>query len=90
MSLSDGKAYNNHLMPIASGHSLPDRSIPVEYIMYDLWEEMRAKDAKMANEVLEPMFTFMRAQTSPKRLKKMDLGEYFEYREQDVGKEYVH
>ncbi|KAF2228967.1 Aristolochene synthase in complex with 12,13 Difluorofarnesyl diphosphate [Viridothelium virens] len=86
MSLADGEAYNNKLMPIARGDVLPDRSVPVEYIMYDLWDSMRKHDRDMANEILEPVFTFMRAQTDAKRLRRMDLKEYFEYRERDVGK----
>jgi aristolochene synthase len=90
MSLAEGEAYNNNLMPIARGDVLPDRNIAVEYIMYDLWESMRAHDKDMADEVLEPVFTFMRAQTDPTRLKPMDLKEYFEYRERDVGKGYEH
>jgi aristolochene synthase len=89
MSLADGEAYNNKLMPLMRGDVLPDRSIPVEYMTYDLWESMRAHDLEMANEILEPVFTFMRAQTDSSRLKNMDLKEYFEYRERDVGKGYV-
>lgn len=90
LSLSDGAAYNERLMPISRGDTLPDRSIPVEYITYDLWESMRAHDLKMANDILEPVFTFMRAQTDPVRLKTMGLREYLEYRERDVGKGYVY
>ncbi|KAI2631796.1 Aristolochene synthase in complex with 12,13-Difluorofarnesyl diphosphate [Xylaria nigripes] len=86
MSLEDGKAYNEKLMPIARGHVKPDRNIPVEYIFFDLWESMRAHDRELANEILEPTFEFMRAQTDPARLKPMGLKEYLEYREADVGK----
>ncbi|KAJ5870146.1 Aristolochene synthase from penicillium Roqueforti [Penicillium solitum] len=86
MSFADGKAYNENLMPICRGDVLPDRNIPVEYIMYDLWEQMRAHDKKLADEILEPTFTFMRAQTDNTRLKINELGQYLEYREKDVGK----
>lgn len=86
MSLEDGKAYNDKLMPISRGDVLPDRRIPVEWITYDLWESMRAFDRKLADEILEPVFTFMRAQTDPRRKNQMELGEYLEYRERDVGK----
>ena len=86
MSLEDGSAYNEKLIPISRGHVLPDRSVPVEYIIYDLWESMRAHDKDMADEVLEPTFVFMRAQTDKTRTKPMSLGNYFEYREKDVGK----
>lgn len=51
---------------------------------------MRQHDLEMANDILEPVFTFMRAQTDPTRLKTMGLKEYLEYRERDVGKGYVY
>lgn len=86
MSLAEGEAYNAHLMPLMRGDVLPDRSIPVQYMMYDLWESMRAHDLEMADEVLEPVFVFMRAQTDKVRTKQMGLREYLEYRERDVGK----
>ncbi|KAF2677433.1 Aristolochene synthase in complex with 12,13 Difluorofarnesyl diphosphate [Lentithecium fluviatile CBS 122367] len=86
MSLEDGRIYNEKLMPISRGDVLPDRNVPVEWITYDLWESMRAFDRKLADEILEPVFTFMRAQTDPRRKDSMDFGEYLEYRERDVGK----
>lgn len=86
MSFSDGAAYNEKLIPISRGDVQPDRSVPVEYIIYDLWESMRAHDRVLADEVLEPVFTFMRAQTERVRASPMSLGQYFEYRERDVGK----
>ncbi|KAI5240138.1 hypothetical protein E4T43_06269 [Aureobasidium subglaciale] len=86
MSFEEGEAYNARLMPIARGHVSPDRSKPVEYIFYDLWKSMRDHDEELANEVLEPVFTFMRAQTDRTRLQITELGRYLEYRERDVGK----
>ncbi|KAM5465930.1 (+)-aristolochene synthase ts1 [Microsporum audouinii] len=86
MSLEEGSAYNEKLIPISRGDVLPDRSVPVEYITYDLWESMRAHDRSMANEILEPVFVFMRAQTDRTRIRPMGLGSYLEYRERDVGK----
>ncbi|KAL9123058.1 MAG: hypothetical protein Q9187_000385 [Circinaria calcarea] len=86
MSFDDGSAYNEKLIPISRGDVLPDRSVAVEYIIYDLWESMRAHDKAMADEILEPVFVFMRAQTDRTRIKLMGLGKYFEYREKDVGK----
>lgn len=86
MSLDEGRAYNERLMPLFRGSVPPDRNVPVEYIGYDLWESMRAHDRGMADDILEPVFTFMRAQTDPTRLTKMELGRYLEYREADVGK----
>lgn len=86
MSFEEGSAYNEKLIPISRGDVLPDRSVPVEYIIYDLWESMRRHDKEMADEILEPVFMFMRAQTDKTRLEHMGLGKYFEYREKDVGK----
>ncbi len=86
MSLEQGKSYNAKLMPVMRGEELPDRSMPVEYVMYDLWESMRAHDREMADGILEPVFVFMQAQTDRTRMKTMGLGEYLEYRERDVGK----
>ncbi len=86
MSFDEGSAYNEKLIPISRGEVLPDRTVPVEYIMYDLWESMRAHDRALADEVLEPVFLFMRAQTDRTRASPLSLGKYFEYREKDVGK----
>lgn len=33
MSLEDGSAYNDKLIPLSRGDVLPDRSIPVEMII---------------------------------------------------------
>ncbi|CAJ2506370.1 Uu.00g005000.m01.CDS01 [Anthostomella pinea] len=86
MSLDEGRAYNARLMPIFRGDELPDRNVPVEWISYDIWQDLRACDRELADEMLEPVFAFMRAQTDPIRLQKLDLGSYLEYREADVGK----
>lgn len=47
---------------------------------------MRAHDKHLADEVLEPTFLFMRAQTDKARLEIHELGQYLEYREKDVEK----
>jgi aristolochene synthase len=86
MSLEEGERYNLRLMDLSRGDVLPDRSIAAEFIISDLWESMRAHDLAMVDDVLEPVFVFMRAQTDPMRLREMNLREYLEYRERDVGK----
>ncbi|KAE8423446.1 hypothetical protein BDV36DRAFT_279001 [Aspergillus pseudocaelatus] len=85
MSLDEGSTYNEKLMSISRGDVPPDQNIPAEWIMYDLWEDMRACDHVLANELLEPVFTFMRAQTDKTRLTIHQFGEYLDYREKDVG-----
>ncbi len=86
MSLDEGCAYNEKLMPIARGDVQPDCNVPVEWMMYDLWEDMRSHDRQLADDVLEPTFTFMRAQTDKARLTIRGMGPYLVYREKDVGK----
>ncbi|KAI9794983.1 MAG: carbonyl reductase (NADPH-dependent) ari1 [Peltula sp. TS41687] len=86
MSFEEGSAYNEKLIPISRGDVLPNREIPVEYIIYDLWESMRQCDRKLADEILEPVFLFMRAQTDKTRVGIRELGSYLQYRERDVGK----
>ncbi|KAI1843093.1 hypothetical protein JX265_005126 [Neoarthrinium moseri] len=86
LSLEEGSAYNERLILISKGSVKPDRDIPVEWITHDLWEDMRGCDKMLAEEVLEPTFTFMRAQTDACRLDIKGLGNYLQYRERDVGK----
>ncbi|KAJ4289873.1 hypothetical protein N0V90_011206 [Kalmusia sp. IMI 367209] len=85
LSLEEGKAYNNSLMPFCTGVLQPDRNNPVEWMMHDLWEEMRIIDRQLAEEVVEPVFVFMRAQTAKERLSIDSLHDYLQYRQDDVG-----
>lgn len=58
-------------------------------ITYDIWEGMRKCDKELADATLEPCFDFMRSQTDPRRLTKMNLSEYLDYRMDDVGKDFL-
>ena len=89
MSSEEGSAYNESSIPFCQGERLPERSIPVQWIMFELWEDMRACDKKLADELQEPVFIFMRAQTSRTRLTVRSLGPYLEHRQGDVGQAYV-
>ncbi|KAL8898395.1 MAG: hypothetical protein Q9207_006718 [Kuettlingeria erythrocarpa] len=86
MSFADGKAYNENLMPLMRGERLPSRADPAEYITYDLWESMRIHDKSLADSIVEPVITFMRAQTEKARVEITEFGAYLDYRERDVGK----
>ncbi|KAI1098798.1 Aristolochene synthase [Jackrogersella minutella] len=88
LSFADGEKLNNRLIELSKGpeYATPDRSVPAEFVIYDLWESMRAHDFELANQVLEPTFVFMRSQTDKVRLSITELGEYLRYREKDVGK----
>ncbi|KAJ2996687.1 hypothetical protein NUW58_g718 [Xylaria curta] len=85
MSFEEGRAYNGKLMALVRGDELPDRSIPVQRMFYDLWEAMRCNDEELAEGVVEPLFIFMRSQTDNRRAQPMSLMQYLEYRDQDIG-----
>ncbi|KAI1499290.1 Aristolochene synthase [Biscogniauxia marginata] len=85
MPLADAEAYNEKLILIARGLQKPDRTVPSEWMMWDLWEDMRAHDAELAYTVEAPCFLFMRAQVDKTRLDTGGLSGYFEFREKDIG-----
>jgi aristolochene synthase len=86
MSVEDGVAYNSKVIECARGNLLPDRNVPGQWIMYDLFEGMRAVDKQLADELLEPTIDFLLAQVDGNRIKPMTLNEYFDYRDADLGK----
>jgi len=89
MSLEDGRLYNARMMGLMRGEIRPDYTVAVEWMSYDIWEQMRALDARLSSEVLGPLEEFMVAQTEDTRLQKMAMGEYLEWRGRDVGASYV-
>ena len=86
MSVEEGVAYNSKVIECARGNMLPDRSVPGQWIMYDLFEDMRAVDKPLADELLVHTIDFLLAQVDGSRMKPMDLKEYFLYRDADLGK----
>ena len=60
MSFDDGEAYNKQLMPIMRGEAQPNPERPVEVMMWEMWEGMRACDRELADLTLEDTFVFMR------------------------------
>lgn len=61
-------------------------TIPVECMFHDLWRDMRSLDTELADDILEPMFVLMRAQTDKARKDMVDFGQYLRYRERDFGR----
>lgn len=86
MSVEEGVEHNTKVIECARGTLLPDRSSPAQWIMYDLFEDMRAVDKQLADELLQPTIDFLVAQADGNRMKPMTLKEYFEYRDADLGK----
>ena len=85
MSFLEGAVLNKRLMSLAAGEAMPDRGVPLEHMTYDIWQDMRACDRELAGPVMEQVFVNMRAQVDKKRVTKMNMEEYLEFREEDVG-----
>jgi aristolochene synthase len=85
MSLQEGLELYDKLIGIIKGEKEPDRSVGVEYMLADIWAEMRAIDKHLADDMMTPTFIFWRSQVDKTRLTSKTLGEYFKYRELDVA-----
>lgn len=87
MSVDEGTKQNNLVIECCRGTQLPDRNQPAQWIMYDLFESMRAIDKVLADDLLQHMIEFLVAQADGTRSKPMTLEAYFKYRYNDLGKE---
>lgn len=85
MSRKDGEEYNRIVMEMCIGDKKPDRNVPVQWLMYDTFEEMRRYDRKLADETMEALFVFLRAMVAQERLADKGIGDYLRYREGDIG-----
>jgi aristolochene synthase len=86
MSVEDRVVHNMKVIEYARSNLLPDRNIPAQFIMFDLFESMREVDKQLADKLLEPTIDFLVAQADGNRMKPMNLKEYFDYRDADLGK----
>ncbi|KAF4492773.1 Aristolochene synthase [Colletotrichum fructicola] len=85
MSLQDGSSYNERLISIVKGETLPAEDSPIEKIVLEIWQQMRAIDKPLSDDVEVPTFEFWRSQNAEARLAKKSIAEYLEYRELDVA-----
>ncbi|KAJ2984458.1 hypothetical protein NUW58_g6045 [Xylaria curta] len=85
MSIEDGAVHQEKLLAIVRGDVAPDSNAPAEYIIYDVFERLRACDRELADEIMEPLAELLRAQTDKVRLTLSELEPYLEYREIDIA-----
>lgn len=87
MTFQEGSVYNARVLEMfaSKGLSLPDRSKPVEYISYDVWQRMWACDHELAQRCLEPMGDVMDAMGQKKSTEMHSFGSYMTFREKDFG-----
>jgi aristolochene synthase len=90
MTLDEGRAYNEMVLSFMDGAKKPNRDIPVEWITYDIWQDMRECDLVLSAEVLKTMGPFMTAQTDSIRMNEnVGMKAYLEWRILDIGGPYV-
>ena len=74
MSLEEGKKLYKRLILIAMGEELPNRSDPYEWITYDVWASIRARDKELADPLLQEVMVALTAQVDTVRLACPDMG----------------
>lgn len=89
MNAADMLSYRELIMQLARGKAQPDRSVCVEWMLFDTLQSMRTIDEALASDLVEGFCTLLQMQTAPERTTIKHLGTYLERREIDVGRSYV-
>ncbi|KAI4268137.1 MAG: hypothetical protein LQ337_008024, partial [Flavoplaca oasis] len=85
LSISEGKALYERLVPIALGKTQPDRNDPYEWMTYDIWKSMRATDPELTEVVWQGALLCITAQVDDARMKCPDLGSLLKHRAKEAG-----
>ncbi|KAL9607059.1 MAG: hypothetical protein Q9204_009377, partial [Flavoplaca sp. TL-2023a] len=85
LSISEGKALYERLVPIALGKTQPDRNEPYEWMTYDIWKSMRATDPELTEVVWQGALLCITAQVDDARTKCPDLGSLLKHRAKEAG-----
>ena len=85
MSLEAGSKLVERIISIVRGDTEPDASIPAEWMIREVWDNLTSIDAKLTEEMKEPAYLFWRSQVSAERLKPQTLKSYLRYRESDIA-----
>lgn len=85
MSVEEGKAFYQKLVPLAMGTAQPNRSDPVEWITYDIWASMRAIDEGRTQDVFQTALLCIMAQVDSARNSCADIGSLLRQREKEGG-----
>ncbi|KAL8838595.1 MAG: hypothetical protein Q9176_004992 [Flavoplaca citrina] len=89
LSISEGKALYERLVPIALGKTQPDRNDPYEWMTYDIWKSMRATDPELTEVVWQGALLCITAQVDDARTKCPDLGSLLKHRAKEAGIAFV-
>lgn len=89
MSLKEGAALIERIISIVKGDIKPNASVPAEWMMKEVWDNLASIDQVLTDEMKEPAFVFWRSQVADERLKPKTLKTYLRYREDDIASEYA-
>lgn len=87
MSLEEGSALIERIISIVNGTLEPDRSVPAEWMMKEVWDNLASIDKVLTDQMKEPAFVFWRSQVAAERLTPKTLKTYLRYREDDIASE---
>ena len=86
-NLIEGKTFYTRLIAIARGKILPNRSDAIEWITYDLFTSMRARDEEITEEVLQGAIMCLSGQVDEARMKCADMSALIRHRVKEGGTE---
>lgn len=87
MSLEEGSALIERIISIVKGTLEPDKSVPAESMMKEVWDNLASIDKVLTDQMKEPAFVFWRSQVAAERLAPKTLKTYLRYREDDIASE---
>lgn len=87
MSLKEGSALIERIIGIVKGTIEPNKSVPAEWMMKEVWDNLASIDTVLTDEMKEPAFVFWRSQVATERLAPKTLKTYLRYREDDIASE---
>ncbi|KAJ6030972.1 hypothetical protein N7540_001704 [Penicillium herquei] len=87
LSFDEAKLLADRLAAISRKQTPPDRSIPMEWIICDIFEEMRAMDPKNGEDTVESTIIYWNSQADDQRASFKDLGSCMTYRMIDSASE---
>lgn len=89
MSLKEGATLIERIIGIVKGTITPNKEVPAEYMMKEVWDNLASIDTVLTDQMKEPAIVFWRSQVAAERLAPKTLRTYLRYREDDIASEYV-
>lgn len=87
MSLKEGSALIDRIIGIVQGTIEPNKDVPAEWMMKEVWDNLASIDKVLTDQMKEPAFVFWRSQVAKERLAPKTLKTYLRYREDDIAAE---